>query len=163
MKKNYKAFKFILFLVFLITLQIVLLVTGGHALIPPLSEKELEESDIIIEGYVLGVLKTGVTGTDKWDKHHYNAFVRIDKIYKGDLPVNTGIVVRWTGFVYTGKEKDHVGGPSGITLYPGERAKLFLKYSSQGYYYAERWNSAETISGGNGKVPEKPGEYVSGE
>ena len=150
-------------LIFIIAIIFVITVSGGYGLIPPLSDKELEEeSDLIIKGFVLGVLKTGKSTSDKWERHHFNSWVRIDKVYKGDAVVKSSIVVNWTDYIFTGKDKDHIGGPSGISLYPGETVKLYLKFNkSTGSYYGDRWNCAEKISGKGGKLPQKIGDHIS--
>ena len=107
-------------------LALLLVPVAVVALIPPLSEQELnKQSDVIIDGVVSAVEKVDKVFYDNcygWQKHR--AFVLVEKTVKGTgLP--TAIRVEYDTRVIN--DKNCVGGRDSYTLAKGKRYRMHLK------------------------------------
>jgi hypothetical protein len=142
-------------------LFLLIFLNRGYSLIPPLSDEELQASDIIVEGKVLGCLLVNEQEDEKWRVRTYHSWVLIQKSIKGNVKQNQSIIVRWSDYYYVGKEEGFVGGPSDISVYPGNVLKMYLMLNKEsGYYYGERWNSVEKLKSSSQKPPVKPGNII---
>ena len=89
----------------------------SHGALPPISDAELEaQSDAIAVVDVLGVV---CHSTESWG-NRYGAWVRVQKIVKGELIENETFVL---DFVKLGPQS---GGVE-VLMYPGQRLKLYLR------------------------------------
>ena len=125
-------------------------------LIPPLDEKELKDCDLIIEGKVLACILLNIEQNYPHNKYRYQSWIKINKIIKSNKQELKTIIVAWNDYEFIGDEDGFVGGPSDITLHPGEEVKLYLNERAEwGFYTAPRWNSAQVIGGKAKSLPQE--------
>lgn len=71
------------------------------ALIPPLSPEELrEQSELILEGAVLGVAFVRFERDEHWNYRHYRAWLFVHAVEKGDARPNGTLEVAWVDTVH---------------------------------------------------------------
>ena len=138
-KKTSFAF-FVLFLLLSLKLQ---------ALTPPLPAGELlEDSDLVVEGEVMGEVKcTGKTSENKcYNRYDYETELTISKVIKGKAKKKQKIEVH---FYHNDYSKSKCVGDQGAALYQGDVGSFYLKKSDQGYYYPFHWTAVELKTHGN--------------
>ena len=110
-----------------VVLCAVLLGAPAHALIPPLTEQELEEqAHLIVEGRVAFIAKDGkVRFDDCYGRQHYRAEVAVDKVLKGKWTPGNIVVLRYSTIIVDKGMCD--GGEASYVMAEAKRYKLYLQ------------------------------------
>lgn len=127
-------------------------------LLPPYSDKMLEEeSDAIVEGYVLGVVKAEEWMEGKWHYERYHAWLYVTKDEKKKLTLPTTLEVTWKEKEWTDKNKNHPLVEDDEAHYAtGEKVKAYLKYNEMlRAYRTVHWNGKERLETGKNEKPIK--------
>ncbi len=142
--RKLKAFALFLF---------ILVPNLGNALTPPLSPDELlEDSDLVIEGQVVGeVVCLSQTVPNKcFNRMDYQTEVKVLKVLKGKAKKKKNIPVH---FFHNDFAKGKCVGDQGAALYQGDIGTFYLKKSDQDYYYPFHWSSVNIQTQGSKTWP----------
>lgn len=133
------------------------------ALIPPLSEEELiEKSEVIVEGKILGVILNHIKKQDIWEYRYYTAWMKIEKVLKGEFSSNDTIQIGWEKKKYLGEEREKpIGGTFQPDYYPQERVKAYLRWNSRKRdWQTIHWNGKISLNEVPKILPEKLGQAI---
>lgn len=124
---------------------------------PPFSEEELvAESDLIVEGKVLGVVRVNERVEGDWKHETYRAWLFVTGVKKGNREAPTTVEVSWNERDWAGKGTSPVGGPYEINYRPGEFVRAYLKYSeNRSAYMTVHWNGKMELEQEKFLVPSK--------
>ena len=125
---------------------VVALSSSAQALVPPMSEEELErEADLIVEVRVVKVDVAGGSYDDScytWQDHI--ATLAISKVFKGDGQLKE-VTVRYGSMVENNADCD--GGRTPYSMAPDERYKLHLRQVKGSRYGFINWAGVERRDG----------------
>lgn len=133
------------------------------ALPTPLSKKELEEkSELIIEGEVLGVILNNIQTDKNWEYYYYTAWIKTEKVLKGNLSYNDTVQIGWKKKRWLGEEKERpIGGAFEPDYYPREKVRAYLKQSDNKEILTTiYWNGKIPLNEVPKILPEKSGEVI---